>query len=141
MQQFSVVVRWLPVKTVLGTIGALVLASCGSTTKPLVFDPVSEAAPTSAAIASRRPSPSRPLPRSPEVRGGRRLRLAVRRAPRRPSSAATTSGWCAGFPAHPAAIEHVSGWTSFLLDKNVVIAYPEGTPIATGGFGWEHQDE
>jgi polyhydroxybutyrate depolymerase len=143
VQQFSVVVRWLPVKTVFGAVGALVLASCGSTTKPVVFDPVSEAAPTSAAIALEETTT---LPPAPEVAttcaavdgyvslsGARRVLL------RSPAATAPRAAVVVlhGFTGSPEAIERTSGWTSFLLDKNVVIAYPEGTPVATGGFGWD----
>jgi polyhydroxybutyrate depolymerase len=41
-----------------------------------------------------------------------------------------------GFTGTPEHIETNSGWTPFLAARGVVAAYPEGTPVAQGGFGW-----
>ena len=41
-----------------------------------------------------------------------------------------------GFTGSPESIERMSGWTPFGLGQGAVVAYPEGTSVAAGGFGW-----
>jgi polyhydroxybutyrate depolymerase len=41
-----------------------------------------------------------------------------------------------GYTGVPERIEAQSGWTPFALGQGAVVAYPEGTPVGAGGYGW-----
>jgi poly(3-hydroxybutyrate) depolymerase len=41
-----------------------------------------------------------------------------------------------GFTATPGGEEEVTGWTSKMESSDVVVAYPEGSPTPSGGYGW-----
>jgi polyhydroxybutyrate depolymerase len=66
------------------------------------------------------------------IGGGRRV--LVRASPsttRRPAVVVLH-----GYTGVPERIETASGWTPFARQRGAVVAYPEGTPVAAGGFGW-----
>lgn len=62
-------------------------------------------------------------------------RSAVLRAP---ATAATVPALVVlhGYTGSPEAIERTSGLTSFAAARGAVVVYPQGTPVAGGGFGW-----
>jgi len=41
-----------------------------------------------------------------------------------------------GYTGVPERIETASGWTPFAQERGAAVAYPEGTPVGAGGFGW-----
>jgi polyhydroxybutyrate depolymerase len=41
-----------------------------------------------------------------------------------------------GYTGTPERIEQTSGWTPFAEQQAAVVAYPEGTAVGAGGFGW-----
>jgi poly(3-hydroxybutyrate) depolymerase len=41
-----------------------------------------------------------------------------------------------GYTATPTGEEAVSGWTTFMARTNALVAYPQGSPTPSGGYGW-----
>jgi len=113
----------------------------GGTT--LVAPPVDGATTIVPPPPTARPSEPDPAPAPPPgcgaaqngfaaVGGGRRVLV---RAPdtstRRPAVVVLH-----GYTGVPEGIEATSGWTPFALERGAVVAYPEGTAVGAGGFGW-----
>lgn len=66
------------------------------------------------------------------VGGGRRVLVRASEASTRRPAVVVLHG----YTGVPERIEATSGWTPFALAQGAVVAYPEGTAVGAGGFGW-----
>lgn len=106
----------------------------GTTTPPPVIATVQPAASVATSLAAARQTGQCHAPSTPlTAPDGRHVLLRAQGL----TSASPVVFIIHGYTGTPTGIEKFAEFTSLANSNGVAVAYPQGTPIAKGGFGWD----